>query len=229
MKHFRAAAALLVLACASMSTDFALAAGKLAIIFKFDMLSVRPSYLESITGPAKEIATDRSGAEVRSYRIDGCDVRVFFEKDVARRYSLSLSRKCNFNLGAFLPGYASTSGLTVQKLVDGPQHPELRFRADCIYSCGNAADPTVDFMWEGPHSVNFIYVALTVTLADDLAIAASGPLKDLMLKNEGEDYVLRTKFNCDGKYDQIAARNFAKVPVNEIVIGFAGKDRQCPQ
>jgi hypothetical protein len=204
--------------------DSASAADKLSSIFNFDMLNVQPAFLENITGPARSMDTDATGVEVRDYRVDGCQVQAFFEKNLARRYALVLTPKCNFNLGAFVPGYASTKGLTVGKFADGQQHPQLRLHSDCIYNCGNAADPSVDFTWEGPHSVNFVYVALTVTIADTIALGASQVLEDQMSKNEGQEYLLETKFNCDRKYDEMAVRDFAKAPVNEIVIGFAGKD-----
>jgi hypothetical protein len=211
------------------SADRAMAAARLSGIFKSEMLNVELPYLESITGPAMHIYPGRADTQAREYRIEGCKVQAFIKGTRVRRYSLSLAPKCNFNLGALLYGYSSTSGLTVGKFASGAQHPIMRFQADCMDLCGNAADPTVDFKWEGPHSANFIAVVLTVVLADRAAVDASLRLQSLMQKNEGEDYVRNTRFNCDGKYDDVAVRSFASVAVNEITVGYPDIDERCPQ
>src|SRR3954454_5705908 len=138
MKSWSLAVIAAVLGCVFSSPE-ASAADKLSKVFKLDMLNVQPAFLESVAGPAKEINKDANGVEIRRYLIDGCDVAAHFEGSRARRYSLSLTPKCNFNLGGFVPGYSSTKGLTIGKFVDGPQHPKMRMHSFCIYSCGNAA------------------------------------------------------------------------------------------
>jgi hypothetical protein len=215
--------------CSFALPDQAMAANKLSSIFKLDMLNTEIAYLESITGPAMHVYPDRGSIQIRDYRVDGCKVQAFVAGTKVQRYSITLTPRCNFNLGAFLNGYSSTSGLTVGKFASGAYHPDMRVQSDCIYSCGNAADPTVNFIWNGPHAVNFVSVVLTVVLASDAAIAASDRWEKQMRSKEGDDYITDTKFNCDGKYDKAAVQAFATVPVNEVVIGFADSNEGCPR
>ena len=103
----------------------------------------------------------------------------------------------------------------------------MHVQSDCIYSCGNAADPRVNFIWNGPHAANFVSVVLTIFLANSAALAASERWETLMRSKEGDDYLIDTKFNCDGKYDDAAIIVFANVPLNQVVIGFADSYERC--
>jgi hypothetical protein len=224
--RWRLASAATLLGLSLASPGQAMAADKLAKIFKFDMLNAKLARLEAMTGPAQNVA-DFRGVQIRDYRVDGCDMQAFVERGMVRRYSLSLTPSCNFDLAAFVPGYGSTKDLTVGKFVGGEQRPVLRLHADCM-DCGNAADPTVDFIWNGPHAANFVTVVLKAVITGPAALEAFGHLADQMRSNESQQYLLATKFNCDGKYDDAAVRTFSQVPVNEVVIGFADSDERCP-
>jgi hypothetical protein len=228
MNFRRAVAILPIVALAFANPHHAMAAGKLSNIFKYDMLNAELPYLESIIGPAMHVSDD-AGIQTREYRVEGCKVKAFVEGTQVRRYALSLTPKCNFNIGDFLSGYPSTSGITVGKFVGGPQHPAVRLRTDCIYLCGNSTEETVDFVWDGPHSDSFISIALTVVVYDRASVDAATRVTDLMKKNNGEDYMIDTRFNCDGKYDDVAARGFANIPVKEVTIGFNKSGERCPK
>jgi hypothetical protein len=198
------------------------AADKLSTIFQFEMLNAQVAYLEAITGPAMHVYAG-GGVQIRDYRVAGCRVTVYANGPAVVGYSLDLTPRCNFDLGAFLGnGYSSTSGLTIGKFAAGLFGPQLLVQSSCIYLCGNAADPTVDFTFEGPHAVGFVNVVLTVILADETSIAATERWEAFMRKREGEDYVVNTRFNCDQKYSAEALRDFSKVSVSRVTVGSSG-------
>jgi hypothetical protein len=225
--RWRLASAVTLLGFALASPDQAMAAGKLSNIFKVDMLNAELADLERITGPATQVI-DFRGVQMRDYRVDGCKMQAFVRGTMVRRYSLSLTPSCNLDLAALVPGHGSTKDLTVGKFVGGTQHPVMRFHADCM-DCGNAADPTADFIWTD-HAANVVTVELTTVIAgaNPAALEAFERLQNLMRDKEGADYLEATTFNCDGKYDDAAVRTFSQVPVNQIVIGFADSDARCP-
>ena len=199
----------------------AAAATKLSRIFQFDLLNAEIAYLESITGPAIHIHAAGAGIQARDYRVDGCRVTTYAKGSEAIAYALDLTSKCNFNLGDFLGnGYGSTAGLTIGKFAKGSFGAHLRARSSCISLCGNAADPTVDFTWEGPHAANFVSVVLTITVADDRSVDASRRWAAVMQEKEGDDYVTATKFNCNNRYDDAAATAFGNIKITKITIGY---------
>ncbi len=197
------------------------AATKLSGIFQFDLLNAEIAYLESITGPAIHIRASGPDVQAREYRVDGCRVTAYARGSEAIAYALDLTPTCNFNIGNFLGnGYGSTRGLTIGKFAKGAFGAHLRAQSSCISLCGNAGDPSVDFTWEGPHAANFLSVVLTITLADDAAVEAGRQWAAIMQKQEGDDYVSGTKFNCDNRYDAAAFKSFGKVKVTRITIGY---------
>jgi hypothetical protein len=199
----------------------ALAGTKLSGIFQFDLLNAEIAYLESIAGPAIHIHANGADVQAREYRVDGCRVTAYAKGSEAIAYALDLTPKCNFNMGDLLGNfYGSTRGLTIGTFGAGAFGAHLRAQSACISLCGNAADPSVDFTWEGPHAANFVSIVLTVTLADDASVEAGRQWAAIMQKQEGDDYVSGTKFNCDNRYDDAAFKAFGKVKVTRIAIGY---------
>jgi hypothetical protein len=195
--------------------------GKLSSIFVPDMLDAQIAYLETITGPAMHIYPGRDDVQTRHYPVDGCKMYAYAHGTGIIGYSLFLTPNCNFNLGNFLgSGYSSTNNLTIGKFVKAGFGADMRVQADCIYLCGNAADPTVDFTFEGPHAVNYISIVLTVSLAEDSAAAAARRWEKVIRATENEDYVTEARFNCSPKYDAAAIQAFADVPVFQITLGY---------
>ena len=94
----------------------------------------------------------------------------------------------------------------------------MLFQASCISMCGNAADPTVTFHWDGPHAVGFMNIDLVSIIAYGQSLDAVEKWRTLMTKNEGEDYVIHTRFNCDDKYEKIGLQLFQNVEVYEIIV-----------
>jgi hypothetical protein len=210
----------------------ALAQDRLSRIFDPEMLNAQIAYLETITGPAMHVYKGPGGIEIRDYRVDGCRVEAYTKGAEAIGYSLVLNENCNFDLGKFIgPPYSSTRNLTIGSFVHNGFGAEMRAQSLCIYLCGNAADPTIDFTFEGPHALNFVKVVLTVELSDDPSLDAVERWRNAMRQREGEDYIIDTRFNCTPKYDRIAVQDFADVAVRKVSIGYNPNefryDRDC--
>jgi hypothetical protein len=187
--------------------------GILEQIFQREMLDAQVPYLERITGPARNIDGD-----VRTYIVNGCEVRVTAKKGAISALALpQLSKSCTVSLKPF--------GL------DGPSADQLTFAAfdqisigttftaDCISSCGNAFDPSVYELVETPHSNDFLDLRPGVVLDDNRAIDASENWADGMKKLEGEDFVTQARFNCDHRYSAMANNLFKTVRITSIEVG----------
>jgi hypothetical protein len=192
---------------------------KLRAVFDHDMLGAQVAYLEHIVGPAWKVVQG-----TRIYKVDGCVVYVGVASGEIRNLHMEISQQCQFDLSVFSNNYkfprllGMTFGAFEQPYVSG------RFQASCLYLCGNAADPIVRDFYEGPHAENFIQIAPEVVLVGDAAITASMAWSDAMKKVMGENYVINTRFNCDGRFDALAHKLFANVPITGITVGYDIRD-----
>ena len=204
-----------------LSTSFARSANQLNDVFQNEMLGAQVNYLEHKIGPAMHVYKLSEGMESREYRVNGCQITAYASHGAIEGYSLSLRPNCNFNLGNFMgSGYGSTTGLTVGAFLRAWKGTMvLHAESECIDMCGNAADPSMDFIFEGPHAMNYLNVQLTVVLDEKQSIEAAEKLTDDLKRNEGSEYVTNTKFNCNNKYDALASKLFANVPVRSITVG----------
>jgi hypothetical protein len=141
---------------------------------------------------------------------------------------MEISQRCQSDLSAFSNNYkfprlfGMTFGEFEQPCVS------RQFQASCLYLCGNAADPRVRDFYEGPHAESFVQIIPEVVLLSDAAITASMAWSDAMKKAMGEDYVVNTKFNCDRRFDSLAYRLYAKVPITGIIVGYDIRDLSTP-
>ena len=188
--------------------------GKLARIFTGETLGTTIKWFESQYGPAKYVNGDE-----RTYKIDECSLTV---RGKERINSLSLdgiSPKCSFDLKGLnvvessLPVYQMTFGMFEKKVGKG------HYGADCLYLCGNAYDPSVWMVWEGSKADGDLKIKLEVVLVGDAAIDASIQWKKIMIAEQGEDWVIDTKFDNDHRYDNAARKLFKNVPITSITIG----------
>jgi hypothetical protein len=195
-------------------------ASKLRELFQSETLGVRVAYLESRTGPAMHVYQNAGGLEVRDYKVDGCKVSAGVKASDVRFLRLDLTPRCNFNLGAFLgKGFQSTNGMTIGGFAKGLSGG-FRVQSDCVENCGNNAEPVVDFNWEGAHSDNFVNLTLGVTLVNGPSLNGASKWTAAMQKQDGDDYVLHTRFNCDRKWDTAALQYFAAAKVDAVTIGY---------
>ncbi len=97
---------------------------------------------------------------------------------------------------------------------------DFQFYADCLTGCGNAFDPSVYALWEGPRALNFIQLQLEAKLIDDAAIDASNQWEEAISSARGEEYVMLNRFNCENHFDPQAAAAFQNTNVTRLTVGF---------
>jgi hypothetical protein len=198
-------------------------------IFGGDMWNIQVPFLESKVGVARRVLNVRGG-QIRTYTVDGCEVTAYVRKNAVAGYGLILGRDQHFdkddNCNITIPGpdHLSTKGMTIGTFIStngiGIAEPQSLFTAPCISMCGNAADPTVVFHYEGPHASNFMKIDLMSTTGDQAAFNAAEQWAKLMTNAEGKNYVTEARFNCDGKYQKLGLQLFQNVEPYRIVIGF---------
>lgn len=206
-------------------------------LFSFDMLNIRIPFLESRIGVARRVYT-LAGEQVREYKIDGCDVTAYVQNNNVIGYGLILGgrerwRSAKEDCNVAIPGtdHLRTNNLTLGKFVSanglGLAGPKQIFRSACIYMCGNAADPTVELHWEGPHAVGFLNIDLVSIIAYGPSLDAADRWRNLMMKREGQEYVTDARFNCDAKYQQAGLQLFQNVEVYKLTIRTAPRPQDA--
>lgn len=198
----------------------------LARVFSPDMLSADLPYFEQVTGPARN-----TRGNTKIYLLDGCEVAATVINGSVHTLRVELSSKCTFDLNKFLqaslgrfpPPHKMTFG-QFDALTNGGG----RFMADCLVSCGNAADPVIYEYRSGSHADLYLDVMLEAVQAEDGVLAAANMWQDSMKNGEGENWVLETKFNCkQTKYDEVAHKVFKNAKITAITVGYAIETPMC--
>ena len=184
-------------------------------IFSLDTIGTQVAYFEKLYGPAKKVF-----GEERLYPIDGCNVYVHGVTSI-QALSLEITDQCNFDLAPFV---MSDKPVPANNLTFGRLDQETgqmgSFFADCLMMCGNAYDPSIYLIWEGPRANGFTNVQVTAPIVDNNIFVASRIWQDAMVVEQGEDWVVDTKFNCDHRYDPVARRALANISVTTVKVGF---------
>ena len=186
-----------------------------AQVFNGEMLGSSLGYFESVAGVAQA-----SDGDTHSYRVQGCEVTATAAGGKVSALRLALSPTCKADLSSFIgtfapPGNEPLTFGALNRSTGGP----MAFYADCLDLCGNAYDPSVYALWEGPHAVNFTQVMLEVVLAGDQAVNAAYSWRDAISKAKGDDFVVDTRFNCERTFDPAAMHHFQGVEVTAVTIG----------
>jgi len=172
------------------------------------------SWVEAQIGPARTVV-----AGERTYDIGDCTVRMQADDGVVTGYGVPLTAACS-NL--VLPVLAHFGLPETVEMTFG-QFAEARagtaFRADCLYLCGNAADPWVYLESPGPRVSPGIRAS--APLVEGGIIDASFDLRDRMLAEGGEDYVIDARFNCDDTWSAAGREALAPFRIQEIQVGYS--------
>ena len=194
----------------------------LGAIFQRDMIGAQVTYLETFTGPARDVA-----GPSRVYVVDSCEISATIVDNRVQALGIpTLSPRCTVSLKPFgfdgpLP-HLGTFG-EFQKI-----GYETRYTADCLRSCGNAADPVVYATVQTPHANGFIGFRVGAAQVSSQALDAAGKWEDGMLADHGEDWVIDAKFNCTDRYDPIATRLFKNVRISSLEVGSFDTSTTCP-
>lgn len=224
MITFQRMSVIAVLIFSIVISSSAFAGSQLKKIFDPEMINVNLSYLEKLTGPAKNTFNfDEKNTIQNTYKIEGCEVIVRVSNGSVRSIGFEkLGSTCTFNLNSFLTNYKGkfppphkmTFGQFDSLTKDGT------YTSYCFHNCGNSYDPIVYEMWNAPHADQFFEIKLGVVLDSIPAIDASEKWANIMIHDKGEDWVTFAKFNCSNEYNAVARDAFKNVRITSIEIGY---------
>lgn len=192
--------------------------------FNGELLGTNQRYLESVIGIARS-----SHGNQHEFKVQGCDITATIIGDKVSALHMKLSDSCRPDLRTFIGNYAPPPNLplTAGVFLEASSSHTLKYSANCIFSCGNAYDPSVYAHWSGPRAAGFMDVVLEVTLVEDDAIGAASTWKEHMAQVVNEDYLLETSFNCDNRFDVAANEIFKNIKVTGVTIGHDLKTPGC--
>lgn len=184
-------------------------------VFNGEMLGTNLKYFESVAGVART-----SFGDTHTYKVQGCEITADATGGTVHQLRLALSPACKADLSSFIGDFAPSANqpLTFAALHQSTGGP-LEFYADCLEMCGNAYDPSVYALWEGPRAIGFTQVKVEAMLTDDAAIDAASKWSAEMKKHKGEEFVVDNKYNCDRSFDPIALQSFKPVAITAVTIG----------
>lgn len=175
-----------------------------------------PAYLEQKLGPAVE-------KDEYSMRFDvgGCQVRYSLARGSVSSIDIPVTAKCS----PLVRGRTITPATTFASL----RSQGGLMTASCLGNCGNAADPTIDWLVPGTHASNLIEV--------DYEASQKGPILDA--QNLWERAIRRTHglaedddsqdvdiFNCPSNPPQEVVRSMNPSHIAWVHIGYE-LNRQC--
>jgi hypothetical protein len=181
-------------------------------------LGAEIKWLESLVGPAFKV--DIEGVH-NIYKVGDCDLGVQIEGGKIAGFDMAVSGACAFDLAKFMTNAPPppVMELTFGSFDAATGGNLVTYQADCLTSCGNAADPVIYATWEGGRADNLINVVLGAKQVEDAAFEAGFAWEKTIEAAEGQDYVIDTRFNCDGKYNDVARPLMAKVKPDWIAVG----------
>lgn len=184
-----------------------------------ETIGMNLAYVDKIAGPAV-----RSEAHRHLYRVDGCEVTLRSDDadKVVQAVEVAIAPSCQVSLEPLMGSFAGTPPLQLNALTFGKLEQVLGggYYADCLASCGNAADPVVTLYVEGPRALQLMEFALEAPLVNGPALEAADQWKQAMEKAESEHYVLDNRFNCEPeRFRDVAAAAFAPVKPANFVFG----------
>mgnify|MGYP003375840932 CR=1 FL=1 len=190
---------------------------EIADIFAREMIDADLAYFERLAGPAWKTRGD-----AKTYKVAGCEVTATISKDAVRSLRLELSERCTFSLAGFFmgrPGELPPAHELTFGAFDEATGASGRYYADCLVDCGNAFDPTVYEHWQGPRLDDFLAVLLETVPSATHGLDASRTWAAAMARNEDQDWIFNTRFNCTNKYDGTARLAFRDIRITAITIG----------
>ncbi|AYD66471.1 hypothetical protein DVB37_23020 [Achromobacter sp. B7] len=188
-------------------------------VFNGAMLGANQRYLESVAGVPRE-----SFGNDHVFVVQQCQVRATIGNGKVTALRLELAPGCEADLKSFIGEDAPKAG---QPITPGMFGRGLRYTADCLSQCGNAADPSVYALWTAPRSSGAVEVLMETVLVSGKAMDAADAWEAQIKKAAGEDYVMDTKFNCETRFDDAAQAAFKDVPVTAITVGYGLPTQRC--
>lgn len=189
-------------------------------VFNGDMLGTNQRYFESVAGIPRE-----SNGDQHLFRVQNCQITATISSGKVSALGMELAKGCEPDLSSFIGEYAPKPG---QALTPGAFGSGVQYTADCLWMCGNAADPSAYASWEAPRAAGALEVLLEIVLVGTAATDAADKWTDQMKQAAGEDYLLDTKFNCDSRFNGVAGAAFKDVVATRVTIGHGLPKLSCP-
>ncbi|HWS22970.1 MAG TPA: hypothetical protein VN226_00875 [Anaerolineales bacterium] len=190
-------------------------------IFEPDMIGADIGYFEHITGPSV-----RTYDDLRIYKVDGCEVLMRSQSSVIHEIGLTVTEDCTFDLNKFLDSDRPISDL--RKMTFG-EFEEIFSNAiylsDCIYGCGNAADPVLYSYSKGARYNKNLDFMIEGSLPD-----GKNGWVESMLKDNGDQWIYDKTYNCKpNDYESIIREEKKNDKIFSIIIGRDIKKPECPR
>lgn len=189
---------------------------KLAQIFTTDILGANVAYLETITGPA----FSTNGPD-RLYKFGGCEVIVGAGPDgkINNIGIQGYSPQCSFPIAQYFAGGYPYPVPNVPTFGDLKRGFGGTYGADCLTSCGNAANPVVYLSYQGSHADNYNNLDAEVQVAGDPVVTAYTDWGNKLIAKFGQDYVVNGQYNTGDNLDDVATADFAPIHPTTIRVG----------
>lgn len=173
------------------------------------VIGTNPEYLEQRLGVPRE-----KGTGYLVFELGGCTIS----------YSASGSRITGFwvDVGPSCSPTIRGTRITPQTTFGDLLRRENwgQFTADCLYGCGNAADPVIDLSYRGSRATNFISIRYSTSYdqaSDALSMWEQGVRRELGL-SEYESPLDYEPFNCVSNPPADARRLMPRMRVRSISV-----------
>lgn len=185
-------------------------------IFSYDMIGNDISYLESLIGTARKTDAD---SKLKTYIVDNCELQVGYDGLNITTLSVETGGKCNFILQDIVP---FSENLQSNQLAFGLSGP-VTYYSDCLTDCGNAYDPAIYELYTGSRAENWRELLISSVNVD---YDAKSQWLDKMIVEEGEEWVMENRFNCNPeKYNDIAVKSMEGQRAERVMIGYGLEEK----
>ena len=172
----------------------------LSQVLRPEMLGANVAYLEHLVGPAF-----RTEDGYKIYRIEGCDVVIAATSGAIDNLGVDgWSDHCSFDIDGFFAqgGSPSTPRMPTFGAMNGSHAGD--FSADCLSSCGNAADPEVTFFYSGSHADSFHQLFASAPVREDPLLDGYSKWGAALSAKFGEDYIAEGRYLCGDSLQAVA-------------------------
>lgn len=191
----------------------------LETLVSHDGIGMNLAYVEKQAGPAI-----RSEYNKHDFEIENCKLQLTTDTDnrSIQNIRVELTPECDItSKGLFQAGnIVPLNKLTFSSLAE--LYAPGSFSADCLLGCGNAYDPSVYFTANGSRADNSLVIVLEKPIVTDDFIDAVNIWGDAMKKEEGEDWIFNTQFNCEpNKYEDVAMKAMGHIHPQYLSFGYS--------
>jgi hypothetical protein len=181
-----------------------------------EVIGMNPAYLERRLGPAKYKDTP-----YWTFQIGDCEITYNVTATQVNGFEFKLRPHCESQVRGYgdLQGIVLKPGVTFGD-IERLQIWQTSFSADCLTSCGNAADPWVYMDAEGSRAGGPYPIHFGVALVGN-AIDAADKWEEALRAKYGlyGSYLPAEVSQCGDRLSGVAATAFAKVQIQSVALG----------